>query len=147
MSHNGDLNQNIFVTADLNVDKTFENFIHINNDIKITTFQKDKNKLIFKKTTKNYPHEKIFYYCQEIIKLNFKNLLNKINKEKDNHQSVPRKALQKNQEIENLKNQLNQTHLHIQNLEAQLNTIKSAKFFKLWQTYCSIMKILGLKKS
>ncbi len=38
----------------------------------------------------------------------------------------------------NLKNQIDQTRQHIQNLETQLNTIKSAKFFKLWQFYCKM---------
>lgn len=50
-------------------------------------------------------------------------------------------------ENKNLKSQIEQTRVEIQNLEKTLNMIKSAKFFKLWQTYCKIMKIMGLKKA
>jgi glycosyltransferase involved in cell wall biosynthesis len=42
--------------------------------------------------------------------------------------------------------QLQQQQSQIQNLETQLNTIKSAKFFRLWQSYCKIRdKILRRK--
>ncbi|MGB9707640.1 MAG: glycosyltransferase, partial [Microgenomates group bacterium] len=47
--------------------------------------------------------------------------------------------------IQNLKTQINQQQTHIQNLETQLNTIKSSKFFKLWQTYCKIRDKLLFK--
>jgi 2-polyprenyl-3-methyl-5-hydroxy-6-metoxy-1,4-benzoquinol methylase len=48
--------------------------------------------------------------------------------------------------INNLQSQLQQQQSHIQSLETQLNTIKSAKFFRLWQSYCKIRdKILGRK--
>ena len=46
----------------------------------------------------------------------------------------------KNQQsqIQNLETQIKQLQNHNRNLETQLNTIKSAKFFKLWQSYCKI---------
>lgn len=49
------------------------------------------------------------------------------------------------QKNENIRQQIKQTRIHIQNLELTLNKIKSAKFFKLWQRYCKIMKLLKLK--
>jgi len=46
--------------------------------------------------------------------------------------------------INDLYSNINKQESYIQNLETQLNTIKSAKFFKLWQTYCAIRKkIIG----
>lgn len=49
------------------------------------------------------------------------------------------------EENNHLQNQIQQTRMHIQNLENTLNIIKSAKFFKLWQFYCKIRdKILSL---
>ena len=50
-------------------------------------------------------------------------------------QSQPQKQLF---QIQNLEAQIKQLQAHAKNLETQLNTIKSAKFFKLWQSYCRI---------
>ena len=50
------------------------------------------------------------------------------------------------QENEKLKNEIEIKMMMTKNLETQLETIKSAKFFKLWQTYCKIRdKILKRK--
>ncbi len=46
-----------------------------------------------------------------------------------------------------LEKEIKETKENIRRLEKTLNKIKSAKFFKLWQAYCSIMKFLGLKKN
>lgn len=48
--------------------------------------------------------------------------------------------------INNLNSQLTKAHLRIQNLETQLNIIKSAKAFKLWQAYCRIRDKILRKK-
>jgi len=46
--------------------------------------------------------------------------------------------------IKKLEDQINHLQNQTKNLETQLQTIKSAKFFKLWQTYCVIRKkIIG----
>jgi len=45
-----------------------------------------------------------------------------------------------------LHQQINQTKTEIQNLENTLNMIKSAKFFKLWQSYCKIRDKILKKK-
>jgi len=58
-------------------------------------------------------------------------------------QSQPQKQLF---QIQNLEAQIKQLQAHAKNLETQLNTIKSAKFFRLWQSYCRIRdKILRRK--
>ena len=58
-------------------------------------------------------------------------------------QSQPQKQLF---QIQNLEAQIKQLQNHNRNLETQLNTIKSAKFFRLWQSYCKIRdKILKRK--
>ncbi len=41
-----------------------------------------------------------------------------------------------------LKNQIQNTNLEIQKLESDLNKIKSAKFFKLWQGYNKLKKLI-----
>jgi len=41
-------------------------------------------------------------------------------------------------QIQRLETQIKQLQDHAKNLETQLNIIKSAKFFKLWQSYCKI---------
>lgn len=43
---------------------------------------------------------------------------------------------------QNLQNQINQVKTEIQNLENTLNIIKSAKFFKLWQQYNKIKRLI-----
>ena len=48
---------------------------------------------------------------------------------------ILKKLLEENQ---NLHQQIQQTKNEITNLETILNSIKSAKFFKLWQAYCKI---------
>jgi len=49
-------------------------------------------------------------------------------------------------QIQNLETQIKQLQNHNRNLETQLNNIKSAKFFRLWQSYCKIRdKILKRK--
>jgi DNA-binding transcriptional MerR regulator len=49
-------------------------------------------------------------------------------------------------QIQNLETQIKQLQDHAKNLETQLNTIKSAKFFRLRQSYCKIRdKILRRK--
>jgi len=58
-------------------------------------------------------------------------------------QSQPQKQLF---QIQNLETQIKQLQNHNRNLETQLNNIKSAKFFRLWQSYCKIRdKILKRK--
>jgi predicted nucleic acid-binding Zn-ribbon protein len=53
---------------------------------------------------------------------------------------------QKQSHIQNLEIQIKQLQDNAKNLETQLNIIKSAKFFKLWQSYCKIRdKILRRK--
>jgi ferritin-like metal-binding protein YciE len=48
-------------------------------------------------------------------------------------------------ENESIQREIEQTKQHIENLESVLTMIKSAKFFKLWQGYCQIMKLVKLK--
>jgi len=49
------------------------------------------------------------------------------------------------EENKTLHQQIQQIQAQIQNLEAVLNSIKSAKFFKLWQAYCRVRKIIFSK--
>jgi len=94
------------------------------------------------------------YYFWEI---NFQNYVNQIQQKYDENIFVE-KFIEKKEKLDNslYKASLSKTNeliqpqsqfqqqLYIQNLETQLNTIKSAKFFKLWQKYCAIRKkIIG----
>jgi len=96
---------------------------NVNNIVKILTD-------IDKKTNSNLLKQAVVKYPELIVML-----IDFINA---NTQITP--------EIRSLENQLQQSQLHIQSLETQLNTIKSAKFFRLWQSYCRIRdKILRRK--
>ena len=86
-----------------------------------------KNKTIYQEIFKfNFPQIWPYYY--------FLKYLEKTNNEIKNLEKLS--SLQS--KISDLQNQIKNQQSHIQSLETQLNTIKSAKFFRLWQSYCRI---------
>jgi hypothetical protein len=138
-SHNGAKFQNLFITNELNFEEVIDNFSAIQNDLKINFYQKDSKTLLFKKIKKQYDLKKILSLFLEIQKYNFKNLKLKVINDL-------KKIQEYEKSINNLQSQLQNQQSHIQNLETQLNTIKSSKFFKLWQAYCRIRDKILRKK-
>lgn len=128
--------------------------------IKFLTPSLLKKYLMMENNFQNYVNYVEFKIKKSIFikKFNLKKekiLINKLDNLKNQINTLTSQNIQLSQQLNNLnsqlseyfslKSQLEQTRAHIQNLETQLNTIKSAKFFKLWQGYCKIMKLLKLK--
>lgn len=125
LSHNGTLGQNIFVTYNVEIIRTIDNFTNLINNLKITIYKKDERSFSFKKIGQNYKKEKILYYFQEIIKFNFENLRTKIIREKDEFQLLSQQLSKKDQEITALQNQINTLNGQLQQKNQEIESYKN----------------------
>lgn len=89
--------------------------------------------------------EEIKTQLKEVEKDKNKRIKELENQLKQIRQEEQKRVEELERENELIRQQIEQTKHHTQNLESTLNMIKSAKFFKLWQAYCNIMKVLRLK--
>jgi hypothetical protein len=116
-------------------------------EINFLTPEKIEKFLIWENNFQNYVNNQRFEFNKKLIMPKFEVKKEKILKTRLLILDQEKKKMEEEIEKENEKsrNQINETKINITNLENTLNMIKSAKFFKLWQVYCKIMKFLRLK--
>ncbi|WP_457640688.1 sulfatase-like hydrolase/transferase [Persephonella sp.] len=133
--------EDLFPTQHKEVDEIFKNFSELRHMIQVKFYKKDSKKGFLETFVLS---GKLFESLIGVFLENIVKPLSLIYRDRVSSVEYYRKAVERNKA---LKEEVRELEEEVESLEKELSSLLSSPFYKIWQTYCSLMKFLRIKKN